>query len=82
MRNTWHLLHLVMTVLTGGLWLLVWLWCSFSNSGHNKKMMYKAMIANATGQPIKPESDGKAVVVLIVVMGAIGYWLMEMSGGI
>jgi len=36
LRKTWHFLHFLLTILTGGLWLLVWVWRSLANSQHNR----------------------------------------------
>ena len=36
--KTNHILHVIMTVLTGGLWLLVWGIAMRSNDAHNKKL--------------------------------------------
>lgn len=38
LRKTSHLLHFVLTLLTGGVWLLVWLLCGLMNSQHNKQI--------------------------------------------
>jgi hypothetical protein len=35
-KNTWHVLHFLLTVFTGGLWSPLWLWCASSNAKHNK----------------------------------------------
>jgi len=37
-KKTNHILHVIMTVLTGGLWLIVWFFVASSNQGHNKKL--------------------------------------------
>lgn len=37
-KNTNHILHVIMTVLTGGLWLIVWGITMRSNDSHNKKL--------------------------------------------
>lgn len=37
-KNTNHILHVIMTVLTGGLWLIVWGLTMRSNDSHNKKL--------------------------------------------
>lgn len=37
-KQTSHVLHLIMTFLTGGIWLLVWVWCATSNSRHNARL--------------------------------------------
>ncbi|PMU12779.1 hypothetical protein C1X90_34975, partial [Pseudomonas sp. GP01-A9] len=37
-KNTSHVLHVIMTVLTGGLWLIVWGITMRSNDAHNKKL--------------------------------------------
>lgn len=37
-KNTNHILHVIMTVLTGGLWLIVWGLTMRSNDSHNKNL--------------------------------------------
>ncbi|QJI35963.1 hypothetical protein [Pseudomonas sp. ADAK13] len=37
-KNTNHILHVIMTFLTGGLWLFVWGGTMRSNDSHNKKL--------------------------------------------
>jgi hypothetical protein len=37
-KNTNHILHVIMTVLTGGLWLIVWGITMRSNDSHNEKL--------------------------------------------
>jgi len=37
-KKTNHILHLILTVLTGGLWLFVWGITMRSNDSHNKKL--------------------------------------------
>lgn len=37
-KSTNHILHVIMTVLTGGLWLIVWGLTMRSNDSHNKKL--------------------------------------------
>lgn len=37
-KTTSHVLHLVLSILTGGIWLLVWAGIAASNSRHNKKI--------------------------------------------
>jgi len=37
-KKTNHILHVIMTVLTGGLWLIVWGITMRSNDAHNKKL--------------------------------------------
>ncbi|MND93327.1 hypothetical protein D3C80_855100 [compost metagenome] len=37
-KKTNHILHVIMTVLTGGLWLIVWGITMRSNDSHNKKL--------------------------------------------
>jgi len=42
--------------------------------------MYKAMIANATGEPIKEENSTGMLIFMIMIVGAIGY--IVMNGGV
>lgn len=37
-KNTNHILHLIMTILTGGLWLIVWLIVTANKNSYNKKL--------------------------------------------
>jgi hypothetical protein len=37
-KDTNHVLHLIMTILTGGLWLIVWLIVTSNKNSHNKKL--------------------------------------------
>lgn len=37
-RKTNHILHLLLTIITGGLWVLVWILVSISNSSHNSSI--------------------------------------------
>ena len=34
-KTTWHGLHIILTLLTGGLWLPVWVWRWLTNNQHN-----------------------------------------------
>jgi hypothetical protein len=40
MKRTSHILHLIMTILTSGLWAFVWLICALRNAQYNKERMY------------------------------------------
>lgn len=37
-KATNHIFHLILSVLTGGLWLIVWLIAASNTSSHNKKL--------------------------------------------
>ncbi len=37
-KNTNHILHLILSLLTGGLWLIVWVIVAVSNSRHNSRI--------------------------------------------
>lgn len=83
-RNTSHLLHLVLTVFTGGLWLIVWGITMRVNSNHNKQldreidqlMAYKSQgLSDAdTYHRVKLDqanaevTQGRVIFVLIVVV--------------
>lgn len=41
MKATSHVFHLIMTFLTGGFWILIWVLCASMNSRHNQKELYK-----------------------------------------
>ena len=44
-KSTMHLLHFFLTICTGGLWLIVWLFCGLSNSQYNKKAVMQMQMA-------------------------------------
>lgn len=37
-RTTWHFLHAILTILTGGFWIVVWLCCWASNNQYNARL--------------------------------------------
>ena len=37
-KQTSHILHLLLSVITGGFWLIIWLLCGIANSSHNSKI--------------------------------------------
>ena len=37
-KKTSHVLHLLLSVLTGGVWLIVWALCSIANASQNSKI--------------------------------------------
>lgn len=83
-KNTNHILHIIMTVLTGGLWLFVWGIIMRSNNAHNKRidkqinqiMLYKTQGLSDTDtykQIKKDELDydvlqGRVIFVILVVV--------------
>lgn len=83
-KKTNHILHLILTVLTGGLWLIVWGITMRSNDGQNKKidreidqiMNYKSQGLSdaATHQQMKTDKlnadvlQGRVIFVLLVVV--------------
>lgn len=46
-RHTAHLFHALMTFMTGGFWLIIWLACWASNEQHNK-VVDREQLAKAT----------------------------------
>lgn len=42
-KTTNHILHLILTVLTGGLWTIVWIIVASKNSSHNKAIQGEMM---------------------------------------
>ncbi|KMM91304.1 hypothetical protein [Pseudomonas lundensis] len=83
-KKTNHILHVIMTVLTGGLWLLVWGIAMRSNDSHNKKldkqinqiMHYKTkgLSDNETYKQIRSDElnsevlQGRVIFVVLVVV--------------
>lgn len=43
-KSTWHFLHLVMTMLTGGFWILIWIYCALANADHNRRAAFEAQV--------------------------------------
>ena len=37
-KKTSHVLHLLLSVLTGGVWLVIWALCSIANASQNSKI--------------------------------------------
>lgn len=37
-KNTNHILHLILSILTGGLWVIVWIIVAISNNSHNNRI--------------------------------------------
>ena len=37
-KKTGHVLHLLLSVLTGGVWLIIWTLCSIANASQNSKI--------------------------------------------
>lgn len=37
-KKTSHILHLLLSVITGGLWLIIWACCSIANASQNSKI--------------------------------------------
>jgi hypothetical protein len=58
-----HVGHLVMTFLTGGLWLLVWVWCAVSVSRHNKQV--DAAKSNEQLELLRRIADGQEATALL-----------------
>ncbi len=83
-KKTNHILHLILTVLTGGLWLVVWVITLCSNDSQNKKidreidqiMHYKSkgLSDAATHQKMKMDKlntdvlQGRVIFVALVVV--------------
>ena len=38
--KTWHILHLLLTLLTG-FWVVIWVWRTISNNQKNQEMLFK-----------------------------------------
>jgi hypothetical protein len=83
-KNTNHILHVIMTILTGGLWLIVWGITMRSNESHNKKlnkqinqiMLYKTQGLSDTDTYKQIKNDqlnadvfqGRVIFVILVVV--------------
>jgi hypothetical protein len=37
-KNTSHILHLILSIITGGLWIIAWLIVASNNNTHNRKI--------------------------------------------
>ncbi len=76
-RNTNHVLHLILTICTGGFWVIVWLLVANSNNRHNDAINRKmsrivghsaAGINDTSGrEPASSEDPHRAKVILVVV---------------
>mgnify|MGYP001025803239 FL=1 len=83
-KKTNHLLHVILTVLTGGLWLIVWGITMRSNDAHNRKldkqinqiMLYKTqgLSDNETYKQIRSDELNSEVLqgrVIFVVLAVV-----------
>ena len=61
-KKTNHILHVIMTVLTGGLWLLVWGITMRSNDSHNKG------IDKQINQIMHYKTQGRVIFVVLIVV--------------
>lgn len=89
-KTTNHILHVILTVLTGGLWLLVWGITMWSNDSHNKKldkqinqiMLYKTKGLSdiETYQQVKSDElnsevfQGRLIFIVLVVVCLYFYY--------
>ncbi|MFK3606646.1 hypothetical protein HBO23_30445 [Pseudomonas sp. WS 5532] len=89
-KKTNHILHVIMTVLTGGLWLLVWGITMRSNDAHNRKldkqinqiMLYKTqgLSDTETYKQIKNDElnsevlQGRVIFVILVIVFLFFYF--------
>lgn len=83
-KTTNHILHVILTVLTGGLWLIVWGIIMLSNDSHNKRidkqinqiMLYKTQGLSDTDTYKQIKSDqlnsdvfqGRVIFVILVAV--------------
>lgn len=44
-RNTMHGVHLLLTLLTGGAWAIIWLWRGLANAQHNRTVDRERLFA-------------------------------------
>ena len=40
MKSTWHILHILMIFLTGGLWIIIYIWRLLANAHSNRQIEY------------------------------------------
>jgi len=40
MKSTWHILHILMIFLTGGLWIIIYIWRLLANAHSNREIEY------------------------------------------
>lgn len=36
-KTTWHILHAILSLITYGLWIPIWIGCALSNRAHNER---------------------------------------------
>ena len=54
-KSTSHILHLILTIVTGGFWIIIWILCALLNGQHNRKLLQQTM-----EQASKPDSVRQA----------------------
>lgn len=85
MKKTNHVLHAVMTLITGGIWILVWVALALSRKNHNEKLKPQAVEVVYTEEKKAPkvkEDDSPIGVYMIflsvaAIIGAIWYFPLE-----
>ena len=65
--RTNHILHLLLTILTGGLWLIVWFIVAQRN--HGKRIRIERKLGVATGDITKTKSIINFVILIIFIIG-------------
>jgi hypothetical protein len=53
-KNTSHVLHLILSICTGGLWVIVWVLVAMQNNRHNNaidRKMNRILQSDVTGKP-------------------------------
>lgn len=79
-KNTNHVLHLILSIVTGGLWLLVWLVVAINNNSHNSKIDDEINLL--MGVRPQPKRISPVVLVLITVAAWLVYRAIDSTGTI
>lgn len=79
-KNTNHVLHLILSIVTGGLWLLVWLAVAINNNSYNSKI--DSEIGLLMGVRPQPKRISPVVLVLITIAAWLVYRAIDSAGTI
>ena len=78
-KQTNHILHLLLSVVTGGLWLIVWFLVAMDNGSRNKRIDQKVR-GEALAPAPRPSTPFAKVLAIIVMVFAVAAVLEKLFG--
>ena len=82
MRQTSHIIHFILTLLTGGLWIIIWVLCASSNNAYNQKILMRSMADPTYAKKLEDKEKTKTAMCLafLALAGLIIYTEMKKAG--